>query len=140
MTALPPRLRRRLGQLVPRLSSPFDSERLATVRAIRACLLADGRDFNDLAALIASGDAAPCSRPLEIEPPPNFNAMSHFERRAWLTAIADANWLGSLEKDHIATAKGLVVAGLDYALPPRIAKSVNAALARAHASGVRVRP
>jgi len=52
---IPPDLRERLGKLVPRLGSPFDGERVATVAAIERLLRAHNRDWHDLTATLAIG-------------------------------------------------------------------------------------
>lgn len=134
-----PKLRARLGQLVPRLGSTFDGEKLATIRAITAALVSEGRDLNDLGNLIASenGPSPAPSRPAAIEPTPIFGELSHFERRAWLQAIAQAEWLGPLERERIAEVQSLERAGADYRIPKRSVRIVDAAIARAHAAGVR---
>jgi hypothetical protein len=57
---MPPRLipqktREKLAKLIPRLTSPFESEIVATVSAIERCLAADGCDIHDLAAALTNG-------------------------------------------------------------------------------------
>jgi hypothetical protein len=48
----------KLALLIPRLSSEFDGEIIATVHAIRRLLKADGHDLHDLARVVA-GKTAP---------------------------------------------------------------------------------
>ncbi len=47
--ALPSLLMQRLSHLIRRLASNYDGEVVATVRAIERTLVADGRDWHDLA-------------------------------------------------------------------------------------------
>jgi hypothetical protein len=53
----------RLAALIPRLATPFDGERLATVAAIDRTLKSADRDFHDLAAAIVG-------RPASVPPAP----------------------------------------------------------------------
>jgi hypothetical protein len=67
MKPLPAELRDRLAKLMPRLASPFDGERIATLAAIERVLAAEGFDLHDLTAAIALPAAAmpasPSSQP-----------------------------------------------------------------------------
>lgn len=49
----------KLALLIPRLSSPFDGEKLATLAAIERMLMARGLDFNDFAEAISRPEPAP---------------------------------------------------------------------------------
>jgi hypothetical protein len=62
--------RRRLADLIPRLSTDHDGERLATVAAMVRVLESNGADLYTLAAIVA-GD------------PPETEATEHPERDAW---------------------------------------------------------
>jgi hypothetical protein len=52
MSALPTTLIPTLGKLIPRLSSSYEGEVVATVRAIERVLKSAGRDLHDLAAYL----------------------------------------------------------------------------------------
>ena len=70
--ALPLLLMERLSHLIRRLASTYDGEVVATVRAIERTLVADGRDWHDLAdQLEVPGTIRP------NEPPP-LHQMAHW--------------------------------------------------------------
>jgi hypothetical protein len=67
MKSLSPDLRGRLTKLLPRLASPFEGERVATVAAIERVLQAEGCDFHDLTQAVQqppriTATAAPAKR------------------------------------------------------------------------------
>jgi hypothetical protein len=55
---IPQKTKERLAKLIPRLTSPFESEIVATVSAIERCLAADGCDIHDLTAALTNGAGA----------------------------------------------------------------------------------
>ena len=78
--ALPSLPMQRLSHLIRRLASTFDGEVVATVRAIERTLVAEGRDWHDLAnQLTAPGTIQP------NEPPPLYHMAHWLYRRQNLT-------------------------------------------------------
>jgi hypothetical protein len=74
-----------LGQLIPRLGSPFDGEIVATVRAISRTLKSQKLDWHDVAAAVTA-QAPPTQWDFERQ-------RSESEMRAWLTAISRESWI-----------------------------------------------
>src|SRR5438445_339881 len=77
-----------LGKLIPRLSSPFDAERLATVAAIDRALRAANKDWHDIVAALTA-ESLPA--PWNYEPRRTESDEAH-RTRAWLTAISREDW------------------------------------------------
>ena len=91
-----------LTKLVPRLATDADGEVLATVRAIRDVLAAEGLDLHDLAAAIGSAEIASTVKPAQVQQAPSWTDLTHQERLAWFRVIlANAN-IGDLERDQLS--------------------------------------
>jgi hypothetical protein len=84
-----------LSRLIPRLSSPFDGERLATVAAIERALRSSGIYWNDLAAAVSP--QAPLVQCCNYEP-----RRTESELRSWLTAISREPWLNDWTAGFVA--------------------------------------
>jgi hypothetical protein len=83
-----------LARLIPRLASPFDGEKLATLAAIERTLKSKGLDFNDWAVVVA----APVPARRGPEPDPG-NDLSLREIVTWILDHDD----GSLDDRERAT-------------------------------------
>jgi hypothetical protein len=80
MKPFSPALRERLAKLMPRLASPYDGERIATLAAIERVLNAEGCDLHDLtAAVTVPAVAAPAS--------PSPQPRQRIEARRLLTLV-----------------------------------------------------
>jgi hypothetical protein len=130
-------LTKRLEKLIPLLASNHDGEVIATARAIGSALASEGFDLHDLAGSLVPYIAKRETVSATIAPPPAFDALTLFERRAWLEAIRKVDWLTPFERDRIEEVYGLVRTGMDFAIHWRKKRTIDAALARAMAMGVR---
>ncbi|MEK4034257.1 hypothetical protein WOC76_12665 [Methylocystis sp. IM3] len=133
-----PFLKARLGKLIPLLGSDKDGEVLATARAIVTALASEGADLHDLAASVnpnASSRIKPTRRAFSV--PPAFDSLTHFERRAWLDVLIDAEWLTPFERDTVEEVRNRVRLGQCYDPHWRKKRRIDELLARAAAKGVR---
>jgi len=88
-----------LARLIPRLSSPFDGEVVATARAIERALKTQKLDWHDLAKTVtAQSVPAQCN----YEPRRTESDEAH-RRRTWLTAISREEWLNEWTTEFITS-------------------------------------
>lgn len=137
MTAPSSTLSRKLGKLIPVLSSDKDGEVLAAVRAISGAIAAEGLDWHDLAATVSSTLEKRLPVSAAVAPPSSYDSLSHFERYAWLQALLAVDWLTPFERERVVDASNRVRAGVDYTLHWRKKRTIDALIARAEAVGVR---
>jgi hypothetical protein len=130
-------LTKRLEKLIPLLASNHDGEVIATARAIGSALAAEGFDIHDLAGSLIPYIAKREAVSATIAPPPVFDALTLFERRAWLEAIRKTDWLTRFERDHIEDVYARVRTGVDFVIHWRKKRIIDAVFARATAMGVR---
>jgi hypothetical protein len=130
-------LTKKLEKLIPLLASNHDGEVVATARAIGSALAAEGFDFHDLAGSLVPYIARRETVSATIAPPPAFDALTLFERRAWLEAIRKVDWLTPFERDRLEEVYALVRTGIDFNIHWRKKRTIDALLARAMATGVR---
>jgi hypothetical protein len=78
-----------LGQLIPRLGSPFDGEVVATARAIGRALKSQKLDLHDLAAAVT---APPTPTQWDFESQHHESAAAR-QMRAWLEVISRESWI-----------------------------------------------
>jgi hypothetical protein len=126
MTAVLPPI---LARLIPRLSSPFDGERLATVAAIDRALRSNNLDWNDLAGALTAHP--PLSPPLRNRA----ESAESAETRAWLEAVSREDWPNNWARSFIASV--LARRSLDRLSKKQIAV-VNNIVDEAYRRGVRV--
>jgi hypothetical protein len=137
MTAPSAALSKKLGKLIPVLSSDKDGEVLAAVRAISGAIAAEGLDWHDLAATVSSTLEERLPVSAAVAPPARFSDMSHFERLAWLDALLAVDWLTPYERDRVSDTRNRVRCGIDYRLTTRTKNRLDALIARAEGRGVR---
>ena len=130
-------LTKRLEKLIPLLASNHDGEVVATARAIGSALAAEGFDLHDLAGSLVPYIAKRETVSATIAPVPVFEELTLFERRAWLEAIRKVDWLTPFERDHIEDVYARVRTGISFNIHWRKKRTIDAALARAMAMGVR---
>lgn len=127
----------RIHKLIPRLGSDHDGEIIATVRAIRAALQAQGCDLHDLVRAIDPTGTSSTPIAATISRAPKLEELSPLELNAWLEALLRQDWLSPLSRDVTIAVRQVLCCGA-YGRMPRNARSlINEALARAHALGVR---
>lgn len=98
-----------LARLIPRLSSPFDGERLATLAAIERALKAKGLDFHDLAAAIdRPAPSAEASRFYSRHPDPS-GLQRDRARVQWLLLAPET--LRANETDFLRSIRGRLAGG-----------------------------
>jgi hypothetical protein len=120
-----------LGQLIPRLRSPFDGEVVATVRAIERTLKAQKLDWHDVASAVAQ--AAPPTQ-WDYEPQRTESAAAA-EVRAWLEVISREPWPNDWTSSFIANI--LTRQSLD-SLSAKQRTCANSIITEAYRRGVRV--
>ena len=102
-----------LARLIPRLSSPFHGERLATLGAIERTLRAKGFDFNDLAAALDRPEPAPgivFREPSSAPVRGSAGAVEEaLERIAWL--LEEPAQLSPWEEKFLRSLRGQLWAG-----------------------------
>jgi hypothetical protein len=130
-------LTKKLEKLIPLLASNHDGEVVATARAIGSALAAEGFDLHDLAGSLVPYIVKRETVSATIAPAPVFEELTLFERRAWLEAIRKTDWLTPFERDRIEDVYALVRTGIDFNIHWRKKRTIDAALARAVALGVR---
>ncbi len=130
-------LTKRLEKLIPLLASNHDGEVIATARAIGSALAAEGFDLHDLAGSLVPYIAKRETVSATIAPPPAFDGLSLFEKRAWLEALFRVDWLTAFERDRVGDVRALSKTGMDFSIHWRKKRTIDALLARAMAMGVR---
>jgi hypothetical protein len=88
-----------IARLIPRLSSPFDAERLATIAAIERALRAANKDWHDIAAAVT---AQSLPAPWNYEPRRTESDEAH-RTRVWLETISREDWLNEWTIEFIAS-------------------------------------
>lgn len=86
---------KRLGQLVPMLSSDKDGEVVASVRAIARILSAEGKDFHDLTKLLTREPVIVYKIAFRDPPKPEPTAEQR-QRRGW-SPFGENEWLAKAE-------------------------------------------
>jgi hypothetical protein len=122
-----------LARLIPRLASPFDAEVISTVRAIQRALEAQKLDLHDLAAVVA-GAPVPCGSSYAWSPPHRAESQESAEIRAWLTAVANEDWINDWTAGFIENI--LSRQSLDRLTKKQVAV-INNIITEAHRRGVR---
>ena len=127
----------RLSKLIPRLASEYDSEVIATVRAIQAALRAGGRDVHDLAATVRGREIVAVVKAAQIKQAPNWNNLSHQERSAWMTAVTAHSETTEFERQRLADMANRLRIGMIFTPHWRYLRLFDELVARLHAKGVR---
>jgi hypothetical protein len=133
-----PQLGRKLLKLLPLLASDKDGEIIAAARAIVRALASEKFDIHDLASsmmVVANAEQAPAHGAFSVRP--IFDELSHFERVAWLNALAGCDWLTPLEQETVEDVRNHVKYGIAYKPHWRRKRRIDELLARASAIGVR---
>jgi hypothetical protein len=115
-----------IARLIPRLSSPFDAERLATVAAIERALRAANCDWHD----VASATTAPA----QTGQPSHVESNEASEMRAWLEAVSRESWPNDWTRSFITSV--LAHQSFDRLSKKQIA-CVNNIVSEAYRRGVR---
>ncbi len=133
-----PQLCKKLSKLLPLLGSDKDGEVIAAARAINHALASEKFDLHDLAASLSVGRGAEQATVREsFSVRPIFDELSHFERVAWLNALAVCEWLTPLERENVEDLRNQAKCGLFYKPHWRKKRRIDEILARASAMGVR---
>jgi hypothetical protein len=130
-------LTKKLEKLIPLLASDHDGEVVAAARAIGSALASEGFDLHDLAGSLVPYLAKRETVSATITPPPAFDGLSLFERRAWLDALRKVDWLTPFERDCVEYVRAVVTTGMMRDIHWRKKRTIDALLARAMAMGVR---
>ena len=125
-----------LGKLIPRLSTPFDAERLATVIAIERALRSEKLDWHDLACAAVAQAGLPRSTCKATDgAPPRWADLDGEERLQWLAALASEPGLNHWSRSFADSIAAQVRSGCR--LSPKQLGCVDKILAAAWRRGVR---
>jgi hypothetical protein len=101
-----------LARLIPRLSSPFDGEKLATLAAIERALKAKGLDLHDFAAALDRPESSARIIPRDHPPAPNGTASTVSEARKRITwLLEEPDQLSPREDEFLRSLRGQLRAG-----------------------------
>jgi hypothetical protein len=94
-------------------------------------------DLHDLAGVLVGSEIVVLPKPAQISPAPTWDALTQFERIAWLKVILDMGDLGALERGRLQDVAGVIRAGMYVKISWQRVRLIDEKLARAHARGAR---
>ena len=126
-----------LGKLIPKLSTPFDAERLATVAAIERALRSEKLDWHDLASAAVAQAGLPRTTCKATDgAPPRWADLDGEERLQWLAALSAEPRLNNWSITFVNSIAAQVRAGCR--LSPKQAGCIDKILAAGWRRGVHV--